>query len=238
MLRVRIARPRRTLAVRPRTSRRVRVSGRRGRAIRPCRSGGRECRCRRSPVRQPGRTGRGACCPRATQGQRRPGRGRGGGEIWWRVHSQVDEDPAVSAADDHPAERVTIVDPLGHPASLAGRCLQSIAGGGNMAALGGGEEVEVLGGPCREVLRAQRCSPASRKPRLAGRAKNILATSSWKGGSPGWPSSAITPPPCRTARPAAPTQTGPPAAGLGRPTGRRAARRRRKRGCRRAYPPA
>src|SRR5580693_10046443 len=83
--------------------------------------------------------------------QRRPGRGRGGGEIWRRVHGQVDQDPAVSAADDHPAERVTIVDPLGSPASLAGRGLQGIACGGNMAALGGGEEVEVLGGPCREA---------------------------------------------------------------------------------------
>src|SRR6202034_701886 len=80
--------------------------------------------------------------------------------------------------------------------------------------------------------------PASRKPLLAGSAKNILATSSWKGGSPGWPSPAITPPPRRTARPAAPTRTGPLAAGLGRPTGRRAARRRRRRGCRKAFPPA
>jgi len=80
-----------------------------------------------------------------------------------------------------------------------------------MAALAGGEEVEVLGGPCREVLREQRCPPASRKPLLAGSAKNILATSSWKGGSPGWPSPAITPPPRRTARPAVPTPTGPPA---------------------------
>ena len=93
------------------------------------------------------------------RGQRRPGRGRGGGEIWWRAHSQIDQDPAVSAADDHPAERVAVVDPLGDPASLAGCGLQGIACGGNMAALGGGEEVEVLGGPCREVLCEQRCSP-------------------------------------------------------------------------------
>ncbi|MDX6422034.1 MAG: hypothetical protein QOG28_6654 [Trebonia sp.] len=59
---------------------------------------------------------------------------------------------------------------------------------------------------------------------------------SWKGGSPGWPSPAITPPPRWTARPAVPTLTGPRAGGPGRPTGRRAARRRRKRGCRRAFP--
>ena len=90
--------------------------------------------------------------------ERRPGRGRGGGEIRWRVHSQVDQDPAVSAADNHPAERVTIVDPLGHPASLAGRGLQGVACGWNMPALRGGEEVEVLGGPCREMLCEQRCS--------------------------------------------------------------------------------
>jgi hypothetical protein len=38
--------------------------------------------------------------------------GRGGGEIRRRVHGQVDQDPAVSAADDHPAERVTVVDPV------------------------------------------------------------------------------------------------------------------------------
>jgi hypothetical protein len=46
------------------------------------------------------------------------------------------------------------MDPLGNPTSLAARSLQSIAGGGNMPALRSGEEVEVLGGPCREVLRA------------------------------------------------------------------------------------
>jgi hypothetical protein len=46
----------------------------------------------------------------------------------------------------------------------------------------------------------------------------------------------IIPPPRRTARPAVPTQTGPLAGGPGPPTGQRAARRRRKRGCRRAFP--
>ncbi len=110
-------------------------------------------------MRQPGRTRRGACCPRALQGRASARLGLGGGKVRWRVHGQVDQDPAVSAADDHPAERVAIVDPLGNPASLAGRGLQGIAGGGNMPALRGGEEVEVLGGPCREVLCEQRCSP-------------------------------------------------------------------------------
>ena len=71
------------------------------------------------------------------RGERRPGRGRGGGEIRWRVHSQVDQNRVVIAADDHPAERVTIVDSLSNPASLAGRGLQGIACGGDMPALKG-----------------------------------------------------------------------------------------------------
>jgi hypothetical protein len=44
--------------------------------------------------------------------------------------------PVVSAADDHPGRTCRFVDPLGNPASLAGRGLQGIACGGNMAALG------------------------------------------------------------------------------------------------------
>ena len=70
-----------------------------------------------------------------------------------------------------------------------------------------------------EVARMFFALPASKGFLLAGSAKNILATSSWKGGSPGWPSPAITPPPRRTPRPAAPTQTGSLAGGRGRPTG-------------------
>jgi hypothetical protein len=37
------------------------------------------------------------------RGERRPGRSRRGGEIRRRVQGQVDQDGAVSAADDHPA---------------------------------------------------------------------------------------------------------------------------------------
>ena len=70
------------------------------------------------------------------------------------------------------------MDPLGSPAALAGCGIQGIACGGDVAALGGGEEVEVLGRPCGKVLCEQGCSPASRKPLLAGSAKNTLATSS------------------------------------------------------------
>jgi hypothetical protein len=78
------------------------------------------------------------------------------------------------------------VDPLGNPASLAGRGLPGIACGRNMPALRGGEEVEVLGGPCREVLCEQCCSPGQQEALLAGSAKNILATSG-TGRAPGVP---------------------------------------------------
>jgi len=100
-------------------------------------------------------------------GERRPGRGRGGGEIRWRVHGQVDQDPVVGAADDHPAERVAVMDLLGTPASSTGRGLQGITCSANIAAIGGGEEVEVFGWPCRKVLCEQGRSP-SQQEALAG----------------------------------------------------------------------
>ena len=78
--------------------------------------------------------------------------------------------------------------------------------------------------------------PARRKPLLAGRAKNSLATSSWKADRSGWPPPATTPLPRRRARSAAPTRTGPPAAKQGLATSQPAARHRRKPGCRRAFP--
>jgi hypothetical protein len=56
------------------------------------------------------------------------------------------------------------MDSLRGPASLAGCCFQGIARGGNASAFRGGEEVEVFSGPCRQVLREQGCSPASKKP--------------------------------------------------------------------------
>jgi hypothetical protein len=91
----------------------------------------------RSPVRQPCRTGRGACGRRVLPGRAsaRPGSGRREGPV---ARSRPGRSrPIVSAADDHPAERVAVMDSLGNPASLAGRGLQGIACGGNMAALRG-----------------------------------------------------------------------------------------------------
>jgi hypothetical protein len=112
------------------------------------------------------------------RGKRRPGCGNGGREIRWRVHGQVDQGTGVQAPDNHPAESVAVVDPLRGPAALTGSILRGIARGGNVSALGCGEEVEVFSRSCREVLCEQGRSPASRKPLLAGRAKNSLATSS------------------------------------------------------------
>ncbi len=63
------------------------------------------------------------------------------------------------------------MDPLGNPASLAGRGLQGIACGGNIPALRGGEEVEVFGGPCRKVLCEQGCSPGQQEAPAGGQRK-------------------------------------------------------------------
>jgi hypothetical protein len=87
--------------------------------------------------------------------ERRPGRGRGGRKVRRRVNGQVNQDPGINTADDHPAEGVAVMDSLRGPASLAGCGLQGIARGGNVPAFGGGEEVEIFSGPCRQVLREQ-----------------------------------------------------------------------------------
>jgi len=47
------------------------------------------------------------------------------------------------------------MDPLSGPASLAGCGFQGVTRGGNLPAVGGGEEVEVFGGPRGQVLREQ-----------------------------------------------------------------------------------
>ena len=60
------------------------------------------------------------------------------------------------------------MDPLGNPASLTGCRLQGIACGGNMAQFRGGEEFEVFGGPCREVLCEQGCSPGQQEAFASG----------------------------------------------------------------------
>ncbi len=85
----------------------------------------------------------------------RPGRGRGDRKVRRRINGQVNQDSSINTADDHPAERVAVMDSLRGPASLAGRGLQGITRSGNVPALGGGEEVEVFSGPCRQGLREQ-----------------------------------------------------------------------------------
>ena len=55
------------------------------------------------------------------------------------------------------------MDPLCGPASPAGFGLKRIACGENTSPLGGGEEIEILGGPRREVLCEQRRSPCQQK---------------------------------------------------------------------------
>ena len=87
--------------------------------------------------------------------KRRPGQGRGGRKVRRRINGQVNQDSSVSTADDHPAEHVAVMDSLHEPAPLANRGLQGIARGGNVPAPGGGEEVEVFSGSCRQVLREQ-----------------------------------------------------------------------------------
>jgi len=81
--------------------------------------------------------------------ERRPGPGRGGRKVRRRINGQVNQDSRINTADDHSAERIAVMDSLYSPASLACRGIQGIARGGNMPAFGGGEEVEVFGGPCR-----------------------------------------------------------------------------------------
>jgi hypothetical protein len=91
--------------------------------------------------------------------KRRSGPSRGGRKVRRRVHGQVNQDPGISTADDHPAKRVAVMDPLRGPASLTGSGLQGIASGKDMPVIEGGEEVEVFSGPCCQVLREQGCSP-------------------------------------------------------------------------------
>jgi hypothetical protein len=69
----------------------------------------------------------------------------------------------VVAADDQPAERLAVVDPLGAPASLPGRFLQGVAGCGNVTAFRCGEEVQVLGGAGGQVLGQQGRSPGQQE---------------------------------------------------------------------------
>jgi hypothetical protein len=96
--------------------------------------------------------------------KRQPGRGRGGRKVRQCVNGQVNQDSSINTSDDHPAERVAVLDSLRGPASLADCGLQGIARGGNAPALGDGEEVEVFSGPRRQALREQGGSSREQKP--------------------------------------------------------------------------
>jgi hypothetical protein len=78
-----------------------------------------------------------------------------------------------------------VMGPLGNPAQLAGRGLQGIACGRNMAALGGGEEVEVFGRPCREVLCEQGCSPGQQEAVAGGQREEQPGHLQLEGRQPG-----------------------------------------------------
>jgi len=110
----------------------------------------------------------------------RPGSRRG--KVWWRVHGQVDQDPGVSAADDHPAERAAVMDPLGSPAVLAGCGLQASRAAETWPRSGVVKKSRSSVGRAVRCCASRAAPPASRKPLLAGSAKNTLATSSWKAG--------------------------------------------------------
>jgi len=121
------------------------------------------------------------------------------------------------------------------PAPVTGSGLQGVTRRLDMPALGSGEEVEVFGGLEVRCCASKAPPPASKNPLLAGKAKNSRATSCWKADRSGWPP-CTRPTPHRAARSGEPTQTGRPSAGQGLPTSQRAARRRRKPGCRRVLP--
>ena len=91
--------------------------------------------------------------------QRGPGSGGRGWEVRWRVHGEIGHYFGCVAPDDEPAECGAVVDALGGPAPLPCRGFQRVACRGHVAAVRGGEEIQVFRGPCREVLREQGRSP-------------------------------------------------------------------------------
>ena len=70
------------------------------------------------------------------------------------VQSEVDQQVVV-AVDDEPAERRLVPDPLDGPAPVVGCRLEGVPSGRNTSAADSSEEVEVLGGSGRQVLRHQ-----------------------------------------------------------------------------------
>jgi hypothetical protein len=102
------------------------------------------------------------------RGERRTGCRLVGGEVWRRVHGQVDYDCAITVPDDQPTECAAVVDPLGAPAPPPGCSLQGVAGCRYVSRFRSGEEVEILGRAGREVLRDQGCTPGQQEARALG----------------------------------------------------------------------
>jgi len=74
-----------------------------------------------------------------------------------------------SGPEDHqPAERVLVPDPAAGPAPCGHGGFELVAGVYDRAAIGSGEEVEIVGGPAGEVLRDQ-CGAAGEQEACAGR---------------------------------------------------------------------
>ena len=74
------------------------------------------------------------------------------GEVRWRVHGEIGRYFGCVAPDDEPAECVAVVDALDGPAALPCRGFQRVACRGHVAAVRGGEEIQVFRRPC-QVLR-------------------------------------------------------------------------------------
>jgi hypothetical protein len=121
--------------------------------------------------------------------QRRPGSRSRCREVRWRIHGEIGHYFGCAAPDDEPAECVAVVDALGGPAPFPCRGFQRVACRGHVAAVRGGEEIQVFRRPCREMLREQGRSPGQQKRLARGRLKNSLVTSSWKSVRSGMPAS-------------------------------------------------
>jgi hypothetical protein len=137
---------------------------RRGPGGHHCRSAGRAVARRRSPGPRPGRIARAACArrvPREPAWSRRR----------WRIHGEIGRHFGCAAPDDEPAECVAVVDALGSPAPFSCRGFQRVACRGHVAAVRGGEEIQVFCRPCCEMLREQGRSPGQQKSPARGQAE-------------------------------------------------------------------
>ncbi len=78
----------------------------------------------------------------------------GGGHSGRGVHDEIDQE-VFGSVDEQSAEGVGVVDALDGPAPGVGGVFELVAGVGRGAVATGGEEIQVLGGAGREVLREQ-----------------------------------------------------------------------------------